>query len=126
MDEFNQALVKKIKQKISSATVSDHRCGRQNNLTVESIIAKLYAQKAKCYYCNHKMKLHEWDAYDRKQFTIERLNNSRGHWISQCVIACYGCNTLRHDQMSAKNFRKKNRSNMFCLVQDYQGRARVV
>jgi 5-methylcytosine-specific restriction endonuclease McrA len=110
--KFKQQLRKNINQKINSATEADRRCGRKNNLTQEAVIDKLFKQQALCYYCKQMMELVDWNKFSKKQFTLERISNSKAHYINNLVIACWGCNETRSNKYTCSEFKKKVESDL--------------
>lgn len=59
------------------------------------IIDKLYNTRLKCYYCDEYTKLYYTNIRNNKQWTLERLDNKKGHWNDNCVISCLSCNIRR-------------------------------
>jgi len=48
-------------------------------------------QNHKCIWCQKKLKITR-DKHCPDMPTVDRIYNERGHWKSNCVIACYDCN----------------------------------
>lgn len=48
-----------------------------------------------CPYCQEEMNMEELNL---KLVTIERIDNSIGHTKSNCILACFGCNSKRIGQ----------------------------
>lgn len=119
---FERDLIKKVNQKISNSTKTDENAGRCNNLSTDAVITKIFKQDAKCHYCKQPMKLTNWEKFDKKQFTLERLNNSKSHCLSNVVISCWGCNELRGDKMSSVQFKKITDSDMAFYLDPFKRR----
>lgn len=70
-----------------------------NNFIDTCFLADLFEEYKengfRCYYCKGKMGIIE---YDHDLVTIERLDNSIGHIKSNCVLACFLCNSTRVGQ----------------------------
>jgi hypothetical protein len=49
----------------------------------------------KCYYCKESVVLLYEYVRDPKQWTLERIDNSRGHNKDNVEIACLQCNLRR-------------------------------
>jgi len=49
----------------------------------------------KCFYCKEPVLVLYEHVRDLKQWTIERLDNTRGHNCDNAEIACLGCNLRR-------------------------------
>ena len=74
-----------------------NRYDEENHIT-DKTIDILFEKYKTCYYndCNKQLQYIE---YNDSLGTIERLNNEKGHIITNCVIACRTCN------LSKKSFR---------------------
>jgi len=78
---------------------------KYNRYDPENFITKEYCKqiidecKGICYYCNCQL---DWKpgVYPNRA-TIERLNNSKGHVIGNCVVACFICNAKRLSDISS-------------------------
>ena len=63
-----------------------------------------------CYYCKGKtMALYEY-VREPKQWTLERLDNSRGHNRDNVVLACLQCNLRRRTMASERYVKTKEMS----------------
>ena len=49
----------------------------------------------KCYYCRCPVLLTYNNIRDNRQWTLDRLNNDKGHNTNNVVIACLQCNLQR-------------------------------
>lgn len=58
-------------------------------------IREMADRSTKCHYCNIDM---QFLKYQPDMCTIERLDNSLGHIIGNCVLACRTCNFKRVGQ----------------------------
>lgn len=68
-----------------SARASDKRKGWENDLTKEIVQSIL---SSGCRYCGEN---------DQVQMTLDRIDNSLPHLISNCAPACRRCNYFRRD-----------------------------
>ena len=50
-------------------------------------------QGNECFYCQKKLQVKNRQKHDG--LTIERLNNTRPHMLSNCVLCCHRCNASR-------------------------------
>lgn len=63
-----------------------------------------------CYYCKEKtMVLYEY-VREPKQWTLERLDNSKGHNRDNVVLACLQCNLRRRTMASERYVKTKEMS----------------
>ena len=87
-----------IRQKISSYRSQDtlkERYSQEDFITKEGIVKLLRESNNICYYCQEPVKLLYEYVRDPKQWTLERINNSKGHNADNLMIACLGCNLGR-------------------------------
>ena len=56
---------------------------------------KLVVSKLKCYYCRDNCLLMYNNIREKKQWTLDRLDNSDGHTSENTVICCLDCNLKR-------------------------------
>lgn len=58
-------------------------------------VLELLSLNTKCYYCKESVLLLYEYVRESKQWTLERIDNKRGHNTDNVVIACLGCNLRR-------------------------------
>ena len=61
-------------------------------ITYDEIIEKLVLSKLKCYYCRCECLLMYKNVREKKQWTLDRINNNIGHHKNNVVICCLECN----------------------------------
>jgi 5-methylcytosine-specific restriction endonuclease McrA len=61
--------------------------------------------KLKCYYCKSLCELIYKDIFAKNQWTLDRINNKKGHNYDNVVISCLDCNIKRGD-MDSERFKK--------------------
>ena len=86
-----------------------NRFNANKHIDKNFIIQQLNKQNNKCIYCLKKIKL-DAPKSTKRLATIERKNNSIGHFKSNCVMACYNCNMIRGKRMSFEDFIKLKRN----------------
>lgn len=96
-----------IKKKLNSYTQQDKEKKMyvsRNTFDFERIVELLVKQKLKCSYCMDKM----YVLYDNyrcsKQWSLDRVDNTKGHNIDNCVISCLQCN-LQKKRLDDDDFR---------------------
>jgi len=66
-----------------------------SSIILEELVVKLIESKLKCHYCQNDVKL----IYDKKlqqnQWTLDRLDNFKGHNNDNTVVSCLKCNIQR-------------------------------
>lgn len=55
-------------------------------------------QELKCVYCS--VGLTHWDKRPETTITLDRIDNSRGYYLDNVLLACVSCNTMRSDVFS--------------------------
>lgn len=91
--------IKEINKKINSYIQQDKIKRRQSCLDdLEQILEKLVISKLLCSYCKTKMNILYENAYQPNQWTLDRIDNNKGHTIDNCVISCLTCNLSKRQQ----------------------------
>lgn len=91
-------IVSQINAKISGYKSQDKvkKLYDENNFVdFETIKAQLVNCDLKCYYCNEEIALLYENVRYKKQWSIDRIDNSLGHNKDNFVIACLECNLHR-------------------------------
>lgn len=94
--ENKKKLEKSLRNKINGYKSQDSR-KRRNCILIskEELIEKLLISKLKCYYCKQRMLLLYTINRDPRQWTLDRIDNTKGHSDINTVIACLQCNLKR-------------------------------
>jgi len=71
-------------------------------LSFQDIIQQMMNCKMKCYYCDCEMFLLYEKVLESKQWTVDRLDNYKGHNKDNFVLACLECNLKRRRRTSDK------------------------
>jgi len=91
-------LVKDIKIKLSSYAQQDklkNIFSPNDFITFKNVIDLLYNSKLSCYYCYNKVRIVYKYKRMPKQWTLDRIDNTKGHITNNVVIACLNCNLQR-------------------------------
>ena len=85
---------KEITKKILGYKMQDTRkkISLKELITYEECIEKLVLSKLKCHYCLCNCILLYENVREKKQWTLDRLNNDIGHSSDNTVICCLECN----------------------------------
>lgn len=99
--EKERSSLKRLAQnKINNSMRTDIKHGR--NFDISEYITRrwiennLVFQDFKCYYCHNILLLQNFEIYDQKQWSIDRIDNSIPHIQSNCNICCLKCNLQRN------------------------------
>jgi len=96
--KIRENIQRQICQKMSGYKYQDIKNGIYNMdefIQFPQIIALLQTSQLSCYYCQNKVQLlHEW-VREPCQWTLERLDNDKGHNSGNVVISCLSCNLRR-------------------------------
>ena len=98
---------KELERKIKSYRAQDIKKNKLNEeklIKMDECIDKLVLSKMKCYYCTEDMLLVYENVREPKQWTLDRIDNSKGHITENVVISCLDCN-LKRRTMSDKKFK---------------------
>ena len=75
------------------------------SITTERIVELLVNAELLCHYCREICQVAYKEAMCRKQWTLDRIDNSYGHNDTNVVIACLDCN-LKRGTMDFERFRQ--------------------
>jgi hypothetical protein len=71
-------------------------------IDIVHVITKMLDVKALCYYCKQQMFILYDVSREMKQWTIDRIDNDKGHNKDNYHLACLQCNLKRRRQSDAK------------------------
>ena len=94
----SKKLKDEIKKKINGYKNQDIKKNRhdpQKLITLEETSEILVASKLKCHYCCKCVQLFYNNVREKDQWTLERIDNSIGHFKDNVVISCLECNLKR-------------------------------
>lgn len=64
-------------------------------ITLDEIIEKILCSKLICHYCSKKMYIIYKNQREKLQWTLDRIDNSIGHYNDNVLICCLDCNLKR-------------------------------
>jgi hypothetical protein len=98
MDDNMKNVMNEIRKKhyaYKSQDKNKHKFDDQQHITLDELIQKIIDSELKCYYCEKQL----WIVYnkikDGQQWSLERLDNNKGHYNENTCIACLSCNLSR-------------------------------
>lgn len=83
--------------------VAKERYDPANFVRLEHIRALVSRTEGQCYYCGCSLLFVYEHVRDPCQWSLDRINNSRGHTEDNVVLSCLSCN-LRRGVMNASRF----------------------
>ena len=72
-------------------------------MDLSGVLQKLETSQYKCFYCKQTILLLYDNVRDPQQWTLERLDNKKGHIFDNVEIACLSCN-LRRRTMKVERY----------------------
>jgi 5-methylcytosine-specific restriction endonuclease McrA len=91
-------IYQQIRNKLSSYRSQDMEkkiFNPENIMDVSGVIQKLEEAKFSCFYCKSVVYILYDNVREPRQWTLERLDNKKGHIYDNVEIACLSCNLRR-------------------------------
>jgi len=104
-------IYQQIKNKIHSYRSQDiekNILDEENLADLSGVLLKLAEAEYTCYYCKEPVQLLYENVREPKQWTLERLDNKRGHVLDNVEIACLSCNLRRRTMRVERYIMTKN------------------
>jgi len=98
INEFAEITIKEIKKKISGYRQQDMKKALFKStefITFEYVVDKMIECKLCCRYCEEKMVLLYDISREKKQWTVDRIDNDLGHNSNNIHLSCLECNLKR-------------------------------
>lgn len=98
-------IVKEIIKKISSYKQQDllkKHFDENKFITYDILVEKLLENDMKCYYCNCEMFILYEHVRELSQWSVDRIDNMKGHNKDNFVLSCLNCNIKRRNKSSDK------------------------
>ena len=99
-----------VRRKISSYKSQDLEKGVFDEglfVCFQDVMDLFTSANLSCYYCKEVVQVLYEHVREPKQWTLERLDNSRGHNRDNVVLACLSCNLRRRCMASEKYVKTK-------------------
>ena len=93
---FNNALVKKISS-YKQQDIVKNKLNTEMLINKDEVIQQILESELKCYYCKEELYLLYENQREKKQWTLDRINNDLGHNRDNVVISCLECNLKRRN-----------------------------
>jgi hypothetical protein len=84
-----------IKKKLNKYKNDDKAKGFMFDLDIEYVMSLRKEQNDKCKHCNADMLFENYSPFSMKQFSVDRIDDTKGHTKDNVVLSCFGCN-CRH------------------------------
>jgi len=94
----NPVIDKELKKKLSSYKQQDltkKKHDADKFITLTSLVQKLVESQLNCHYCQDMVHITGDKKREKKQWTLDRVDNNLGHLEDNVVIACLDCNLKR-------------------------------
>jgi hypothetical protein len=94
----NPVIDKELKKKLSSYKQQDRvkqKHDADKFITMTSLVQKLVESQLNCHYCQDMVHITGDKKREKKQWTLDRIDNNLGHLEDNVVIACLDCNLKR-------------------------------
>lgn len=104
-DEVSKTVVQEINKKFSGYKQQDKLkkiLDENKFLTFETVLQKLIEYELKCYYCKSELKVLYDISRQMTQWSVDRIDNDKGHNNDNFYIACLDCNLKRRRRSDDK------------------------
>lgn len=104
-DEVSKTVVQEINKKFSGYKQQDKLkkiLDENKFLTFQTVLQKLIECELKCYYCKSEMKVLYDISRQMTQWSVDRIDNDKGHNNDNFYIACLDCNLKRRRRSDDK------------------------
>ena len=88
----------------------------EDELTFDIVLEKLMLTKLICFYCRTYVVVIYKDKLDKRQWTLDRIDNTVQHSGANCVISCLECNMKRRTQ-NCKRFKESKQ--ILNIIKEY-------
>ena len=96
--KYSAMFISHIKHKISSYKHQDITKTKFNHdsfITFSDVVGLIYDSKLTCHYCSCNVYILYSLVREKKQWSLDRINNNIGHNKNNLVVACLECNLKR-------------------------------
>lgn len=103
--EFKCEMIKILNKKLQGYKSQDkikNIWDEHKFITTEKTLEHLVSSKLQCHYCLHPILFLYDKVGEKKQWTLDRIDNTLGHINDNIVIACLECNVQRRNMNKDK------------------------
>ena len=104
-NEVSKIVVQEINKKINGYKHQDKLkkiLDENKFLTFETVLQKLIEYELKCHYCKSELKILYDISRQMTQWSVDRIDNDKGHNNDNFYIACLDCNLKRRRRSDDK------------------------
>ena len=104
-DDVSRIVFQQIKKKISCYKQQDilkKHFNSNNFIDFNKIVIKLTECELKCHYCREEMVILYDISREMKQWSVDRIDNDKGHDNDNFHLACLECNLKRRNRTDEK------------------------
>lgn len=87
-----------INNKLKSCYEYDNKKKYHNDITTEYINTLFIKQNGDCVKCGCMMKTSNYSKGDKKQFSIDRIDSTKGHVKGNIQLLCWSCNRAKKNR----------------------------
>jgi hypothetical protein len=105
VDDVSKIAIQEINKKISGYKQQDvikKLLNKDDFLTFESVINKMIECELKCRYCKKELSVLYDISREMTQWSVDRIDNDKGHNIDNFHLACLDCNLKRRRRTDEK------------------------
>ena len=109
--EYKKDMTAVINKKLQGYRSQDKQKKLWNDkqfITIDETLEALVASKLRCHYCSNEIFLLYEKVGEKRQWTLDRIDNQLGHFRNNIVISCLECNIQRKDMSKDKFKFSKN------------------
>jgi len=110
-NQIKDEIIKNIHNKMNGYKNQDIKkkvFDQQLFITQDNIIQLIIKQDLKCFYCSSVCLFFYKFVREKKQWTLDRIDNSKGHYSDNVILSCLKCNLTRRNQDKNKFYQGKN------------------
>lgn len=93
---YNSEINKKLNSYINQDTLKGLE--NMNIIKKEDLLERFIISKLKCNFCNDTVNIFYREVREKKQWTLDRINNNLPHSIENVHICCLECNIKRRNR----------------------------